>query len=120
MSSSKAIDSYVGKNGAKRLNCAQAVIHAFGEECGVSPDALSEFASHGGGRAPGGVCGSLYAAEYLLQKTHPERINECREAFLKAGGSTQCREIRGLKKLSCVGCVETAAKLIEKIKADGQ
>ncbi len=81
----------------------------------IPAEAVSQFASYGGGRAPEGKCGSLYAAEYLLQRNYPEKIQECQRRYLSIGGSTQCRQIRAMKKLSCVGCVELAAKLLEGV-----
>jgi hypothetical protein len=113
MSCAKAIEAYTGRNGQMRLNCSQSIIYAFGEMFSVPEGAMSSFASCGRGGAPEGKCGSLHAAEYLLAKGHPEKVIECREIFRAAAGSTQCKEIRALKKLSCLGCVQTAAKFVE-------
>ncbi|MDO8535596.1 MAG: C-GCAxxG-C-C family (seleno)protein [Candidatus Omnitrophota bacterium] len=113
MSIRKAKDYYAGRTGPKRLNCGQAVIAAFRENFGIDENAVHMFASFGSGRAPGGECGALYAAKFLLNENHKEKIEECTNAFISKAGSIKCKEIRHMKKLPCVGCVETAAKFLE-------
>jgi hypothetical protein len=76
---------------------------------------IEQFAANGGGRTPDGQCGSLYAAKVMLEKTHPTKIKDCENALLIHGGSNKCREIRALKKLPCVGCVEKVAECIAQI-----
>lgn len=115
MTYAKAIEAYTGKNGQTRLNCSQSVIHAFGDKFSALEGTVSLFASCGGGKAPEGKCGSLHAAEYLLAKDYPEKVMECREIFRAAAGSILCREIRALKKLSCMGCIQTAANCLENV-----
>ena len=115
MSCVKAIESYTGKNGQGRLNCAQAIIHAFSGHFSIPAETVSVFASYGRGGAPDGKCGSLYAVEYILEKNFPEKAKECLDSFKSKAGSTACGEIRALRKLSCVGCVEMAAKTMESI-----
>ena len=115
MSVEKAKAHYTGKSGYRKLNCAQAVLKAFKDKFGLSEESIERFGTCGGGRAPDGQCGALYAAKVILEKAYPDRIKECEDAFLADAGSTQCREIRASRKLSCVGCVEKAAAYIEKI-----
>jgi hypothetical protein len=50
----------------ERLNCAQAVLHAWREVAGDTSIALADLKPFGGGRAPDGLCGALRAA-----KVHP-------------------------------------------------
>ena len=59
-----------------RHNCAQAVACGCGGE-----DLYNELQSCGGGRAPGGVCGALYAAQLL----NPEHAGEIAAAAQAAG-----------------------------------
>ena len=66
MSIDKAKAHYAGKDGHRKMNCAQTIMHAFKEKFAVSEEAVNEFAAYGGGKAPGGCCGSLHAARVLL------------------------------------------------------
>ena len=115
MSVEKAKAHYIGKPGYRKLNCAQTIAHAFKDRFDLSEDDVERFGVSGGGRAPDGQCGSLYAAKVMLEKAHPTRIKDCEDALLSSAGSTKCRGIRASKKLSCVGCVEKVAACIEKI-----
>lgn len=115
MSVDKAKGYYLNKYGIGKLNCGQAVIAAFREDFSLDKDAVASFAKYGSGRAPEGVCGALYATRFLLKDKHQDRIKDCEDNFLASAGSTKCREIRRLRKLPCIGCVEKSAELIEKI-----
>ena len=115
MSVEKARAHYIGKDGCPRMNCAQAVAAAFQHKLDFPSDLIDHLETCGGGRAPGGECGALYAARMVLRKAHPERVKACEEAFLIAAGSLKCREIRSLRKLSCIGCVETAAGYVDRL-----
>jgi hypothetical protein len=117
MSIAKAKAYYAGKNGIKKLNCAQAVIAAFGDKFNIDGNTVDLFASFGAGRAPAGECGALYAAKFMLKEDHPERTEECKNIFVSKAGSTRCKEIRKLRKLPCIGCVETIAKFIEDVSS---
>lgn len=88
-------------------NCAQAVCAAFGRD-----DLLDDMKNCGGGRAPEGMCGALYAATALS----PGRAGEISEAFRDANGATTCRELKGARRVPCQTCVATAAALLEKMK----
>ncbi|MEI6437183.1 MAG: C-GCAxxG-C-C family (seleno)protein [Candidatus Omnitrophota bacterium] len=114
MSVEKAKAHYIGKPGYQKLNCAQAVVRAFEDQFALSQDVVEKCATCGGGRAPDGECGALYAARVLLEKDHPEQVRACENSLLSVAGSTKCKEIRAAKKLSCVGCVETVAIAVEK------
>lgn len=85
--------------------CAQTICAAFGhEELSGSMKAL------GGGRAPGGICGSLHAACTLA----PEHEEELKAGFLAANGAICCAELRKLR-VPCQMCVRISASLLEKI-----
>ena len=93
----KAVD-YFHKT-PERLNCAQAILTAWKDECGVSEEMIQNFKQFGGGKAPEGTCGALYAAEYLVQK------------------QDACRSIRANGTASCQRCVEIADELMsQKLK----
>ena len=112
MTSQKAKDHYLGRNGLKRLNCAQSVLAAFKDHYGITEDEIEAAISHSGGNAPGGVCGAYCAAKHILGKHHPEKLEEFDKHFRELAGSLGCKEIRKLKKLSCLGCVEKSAEYI--------
>lgn len=86
-------------------NCAQTVCAAFGRE-----DLLEEMKACGGGRAPEGTCGALYAAMQVA----PERAEKIQEAFRSANGAVKCRDLKGASRVPCPVCVATAARLLEQ------
>ena len=118
MSKTKVKELYLGLNGNKKHNCAQAVIAGFKDKFSLKDELVATFASHGGGKAPEGCCGALYAARHILKDKGVPEIGRCNEAFIKAAGSTKCGEIRSMKKLSCLGCVEKAAEVLDGIGKD--
>lgn len=111
----KAKAHYLGKNGHKKLNCGQAVLCAFKEKFALGEGLVTRFESYGGGRAPEGHCASFYAAKVILEKIYPEKFKECEAMFVAHAGSTKCKEIRSLRKLPCLGCVEKIAEYVDKI-----
>ncbi|OGC24213.1 hypothetical protein A2310_06680 [candidate division WOR-1 bacterium RIFOXYB2_FULL_37_13] len=111
MSVQKAKDNYLGKN-KRRLNCAQSILDSFREKFNIDEATFNKFSRFGGGGAPNGVCGAYYAAKYILEKTDPEKSKELDVFFIEAAKSLNCKEIRGLKTLSCLGCVEKASQFI--------
>ena len=89
----------------RRYNCAQSIAAGAGRE-----DLLAELSAKGGGRAPEGLCGALYAALQLM----PEDRREAALAeFQKAAGSVRCCEIKSGTGFSCAACVELAEKLLK-------
>ena len=108
----KAVDYF--HNTPERLNCAQAILTAWKDECGVSEEMIQNFKQFGGGKAPEGTCGALYAAEYLVQKQ--ENVSVIGD-FAKQTGSHACRSIRANGTVSCQRCVEIADELMsQKLK----
>jgi hypothetical protein len=57
-----------------RLNCAQAVLHAWREVSGDTSIALVDLKPFGGGRAPEGLCGALHAA-CMVAPSQAEALN---------------------------------------------
>lgn len=109
----RAVDSYMGKNGTK-LNCAQSVARAAKEEYGVTEKEIESLKAFSGGRAPGGMCGAVYAAQWLISRNSPEAAEQSVNLFKEAIGETRCKEIRSAKKRSCMDCVAEAALIAEK------
>ncbi len=108
-----ALENYLGKNGKTRKNCAQAVLCGFKEVLNISDETITEFGAFGTGRAPENLCGAIYAAEMVLaQHSDQKTVQQLRDYFVENAGSDKCRDIRGHKKMSCVGCVENAVKFV--------
>lgn len=110
-----AKNHYLGKDGYKRMNCAQSVISAFKEKFDLSTEIIESFRAYGAGRAPEGLCGAFYAARYILEKSAADKSTELEKYFLDQAGAVKCHEIRAGKKLSCIGCVEKCAEFLEKV-----
>lgn len=92
----------------KKHNCAQAVMQG----CGGTPEAVTEMATCGGGRAPGGLCGALHAACLLC----PEQTEAIQAAFAREVGALTCHDIKTQAHTPCPICVETAARLVEEMR----
>lgn len=111
-------DAVVFFRGHERHNCAQAVLKAYASLAGVDQGCVERFSRLGGGRAPDGECGALFAAKSLLADRSASQ--ELHDAFVQAAGSPACREIRQLGRLSCRQCVETAADGVFAQLREGQ
>jgi hypothetical protein len=92
----------------ERLNCAQSVLHAWREVTGNTSGALARLKPFGSGRAPGGLCGALYAACLI----GPERAGDLKQKFAAPFGSVYCKELRTAKVHPCETCVAQAAELL--------
>ena len=88
-------------------NCAQCVAKAFDADDSF----VSELSAFGGGRAPEGLCGALYAAMQLADEADRPAL---RAAFREAAGAETCREIKGTCRTPCAECVRLAADFLEK------
>jgi hypothetical protein len=110
----KAKDYFLGKNGEK-FNCAESVSRSYSEKSNFTHKDLDSHADCGGGLAPGGYCGAFYSALYILELTGKYKRKECEAFFIGHAGALTCEEIRRLKKLSCLGCVEKAAEFLMNI-----
>ena len=115
MSVIQAKNNYTGLGGCQRMNCAQSVMSAFKKEFDIGDDLIAGFGNYGGGRAPGGLCGAYYAVRFILSRKDPEKLEELEKHFLQYAGALECSSIKGLKKLSCVGCVEKSSEFLEKL-----
>jgi len=119
MRAKKAVEHFLGRNGAKRLNCAQAVAAVFMDEGILSDKEFNELAECGYGRAPQGYCGSVYAAMAILAKESAEKVAQFRNDFTAYALSLTCKEIREMKKISCVQSVNKAAELVDSLLRKG-
>lgn len=114
MSVIKAKNNYIGHGGCMRMNCAQAVVSAFKDDFGIEDELVDTFKSFGGGRAPSGLCGAYYAAKNIVDRNDKEKLPKLEQYFMEYAGALECSKIKGLKKLSCVGCVEKSSEFLEK------
>ncbi len=94
-------------------NCAQAVANNWRHLYDNPDTILDELAMKGTGRAEGGICGALYAA----QKALPQFEKEITDKFCEIAGDTTCMAIKQKAKTSCPVCVETADILIEEFSS---
>jgi len=94
----------------QNLNCAQAVLKGFQIEFNISDTEIEEYRAWGGGRAEGGMCGALFAAERLLHRIGKESVVE---EFNKIAGGTLCSDIKE-KQFTCAEYVRMADELVEK------
>ena len=93
-----------------RYNCAQSVAAA----AGAAPETVSELAAAGGGRAPEGCCGALFAALLL---TPEETHDALKKEFQAAAGAMTCREIKQITHFPCTECVKLGDALRKKYEA---
>lgn len=91
-------------------NCAQAVAYEWREQI-ADPQVVEKMAQCGGGRAPEGICGALYAAQLVV----PDKAEAIAEAFRKEVGALTCREIKGVCKTPCPVCVAAADALVAQL-----
>lgn len=103
-------------HGVENYNCAQAVLKFFEDHTAASQEKIKEFKQFGGGRAPAGVCGAIYAAARIMN--NEKLTDELKERFKQEAGSLGCREIKAVGRLSCAGCVDLAADFCSKTIKD--
>lgn len=115
MSVQIATNHFLAKDGHKKLNCAQAVLKAFQEQLNIPENIIDSFSAHGGGRAPEGHCGAVYAAEFIFGLAGVLDADINAVSHLESiAGSSRCTEIKAEKKLSCLGCVEVCTAYVEE------
>lgn len=85
----------------KTHNCAQSVAAGCGHE-----DLVEKLDKCGGGRAPEGLCGVLYAA--LLPESKKEAA---KTEFIHQVGAAECKIIKTQSGTPCSRCVAVAAEI---------
>lgn len=95
----------------ENLNCAQSVLKSFQKEFNIQDEVIEEFRAFGGGRAPEGTCGALFAADFLIKKLGKDSI---KSEFIDQVGSYACLDIKRKNKVPCLDCVRIADELLEK------
>ncbi len=96
-----------------RHNCAQAVVYKYAAKLGLTQDeALERFAGFAAGRAPGGLCGALYAARCIA----PDEADKVEAEFKKTtNGFLTCADIKGRSGTPCLVCVMAIDEILEKL-----
>jgi len=94
----------------ENLNCAQAILKGFQKEFDITDQEIEEYRAWGGGRAEGGMCGALFAAERLLRQIGKKSVVE---EFNKKAGGLLCSEIKE-KQFTCTKYVRIADELVKK------
>ena len=69
----------------ENLNCAQSVLKGFQKEFNITETEIENFRAWGGGRAEGGICGAVFAADRILSQIGKESI--AGDFRIKAGGN---------------------------------
>jgi hypothetical protein len=95
----------------ERLNCAQSVLYAWQQVSGRRNVTLANMKAAGGGHAPEGVCGALYAACMAA----PERADWLKTEFAGHMGSLFCKELRTAQEHVCEACVALATELLSEV-----
>ncbi|MBF9014238.1 MULTISPECIES: C-GCAxxG-C-C family (seleno)protein [unclassified Oceanispirochaeta] len=110
------LNHFKHKNRKLRINCAQAILKTY-DPNGLVLDSelVIEFKKHGHGKAPNKYCGAYYAASYLLEIHHPDKMEDFANWFRVKSGDLVCRKIRKARQLSCSGCVEQAALYLNDV-----
>jgi hypothetical protein len=96
-----------------RGNCAKSVAYGWNA---VHPEKSADperFSSFGGGKAPEGLCGALYAARDISGN---DAVNDMFAA--KTGGRILCRDIRMNRVMPCHECVALAAEILESVESE--
>ncbi|GAD04478.1 2-amino-4-hydroxy-6-hydroxymethyldihydropteridine pyrophosphokinase [Porphyromonas crevioricanis JCM 15906] len=99
-------------NKPNNWNCCQSVLKQFQDHIALSDDEIElHYRPCGGGRAEGGLCGALYAAEELMKK---HQLPSVKDDFKKEAGGTTCRELKAELKFPCVEAVRLAERLVNE------
>jgi hypothetical protein len=106
--SMKELASKVFRQPPERLNCAQAVLHAWHEISSDTSISIASLKPFGGGHAPDGLCGALHAACLAA----PERSEILKASFSDRLGSIYCKELHAGDH-RCIACVVEAAELLD-------
>lgn len=99
-------------------NCAQSIHKALQPLTGFSDQEIEAlYRTYGGGRAPGGLCGAIYAVRTLLKSE--EQAERATQTFSAEAGGLTCAQLRGRCGRSCQELVSLAEDiLLESLAQD--
>jgi len=111
------------ENHKQFMSCSAAVLSAFCEDAGMTPEeAMAAARPMAGGRM--GTCGAVLAAKTVLARkfgADDPRADELEARFQQMNRSVMCRELKGALTgsplRSCRGCVTDAAELLDELLA---
>lgn len=93
-------------------NCAQALQKSRQTKTGLSDEEIElQYRPMGGGRAPYGMCGALYALRQLVGDDSPVADELTARFEVRTGGLT-CRELKGKHGRPCSWLVEQAEEIL--------
>lgn len=93
-------------------NCAQAIHKSFQKQTQLSDEEIERlFRPMGGGRAPQGMCGAIYAVRNLVGEDSP-LAEQLTEAFVLRTGGLTCRELKGREHRPCSWLVNEAEEIL--------
>lgn len=93
-------------------NCAQAIHKSVQPWTGLSDEEIElAYRPMGGGRAPEGMCGAIYAVRTILGED-TEEAKRLTDAFVERTGGLTCRELKGKNGRPCSWLVEQAEELL--------
>jgi hypothetical protein len=95
----------------ENYNCAQSILKGFQTEFQIPDKIIEDFREYGGGRAENGICGALYAANYLIQQNGGSALDG---SFIRKVSYSTCRDIKQNKCCSCIDCVKIADELLRE------
>lgn len=101
--------------GVENWNCAQAIHKSYQALTGKSDQDIElHYRPKGGGRAEGGICGTIYAARELLA---PTDVKSLEEELIKEYGGLTCHELKRVYRVPCTDIVARVDSLIaERLK----
>ncbi len=95
-------------------NCAQCILKTYQLRSQLSDEDIErDYRSKGGGKAPEGLCGALYASRVLLGEDSKEAA-ELTEDFRKELGAVTCLGLKRDLHVPCTRTVSTADALLNK------
>lgn len=93
-------------------NCAQAILKAYQGDTGLADAYIENARAWGGGRAEGGTCGALHAANDIATRMGKSVLTE---KFRAKVGHVCCHEIKQNGKVPCQECVRIADELLSEL-----
>lgn len=88
-----------------KFNCAQAIAYRWAFSFDEAQIRALEFQKFGGGNAPEGMCGALYAGLERLSGNSGAQL-QLKSLFQDRASSPSCVEIKNANQLTCKACVE--------------
>jgi hypothetical protein len=110
-----AYDAFFGKNGLKRVNCAQAFATAFFGLYDIDTNTIRELKKMGVGKAPEGQCGIYFFGQELLSKSGKKEFQKDFENFFYGfAQSLSCKELRKHKIPYCAQCLKDSVAFVDE------